>query len=236
MDTRVYVIGDVHGRADLLQKLLKAIEQDARSASHRILVTLGDYIDRGFASRTVIETLLHLPLKNFSTHFLCGNHEDMLLNFLEEPEEGVIWLHNGGWATLLSYGFAPHELPETVDELVKTRDRLLHRMPKAHLNFIRGLKFFYEYGDYYFVHGGVRPSVSLEEQDAEDLLWIREEFLNSKKDFGKIIVHGHTIVNKPEIHPNRIAIDTGAFHTGKLTCLVLNEKQHYFLQADERKL
>jgi serine/threonine protein phosphatase 1 len=235
-DTRIYVIADIHGRADLLQKLLKAIEKDAREhdASRRILVTLGDYIDRGPESRKVIETLVHLPLSNFTAKHLCGNHEDMFLAFLEDPEEGLLWISNGGWSTLLSYGFSVAELPDTMDDLPRVRDQILQRMPKSHLGFLRALKFSYHLNGYFFVHAGVRPGVALDAQDEEDLLWIREEFLFSNKDFSKIVVHGHSMVSKPEIHKNRIALDTGAFHTGKLTCLVLNGKNRYFLQATQQ--
>ncbi len=232
--TCLYVIADIHGRDDLLNKLIKAIGKDAgkHEAERCILVTLGDYIDRGWDSQKVIDTLLHLPLKKFETRHLKGNHEDLFLQFLKDPNEGVLWVENGGWATLLSYGFAPDELPETLEDLVVVRDKLLERMPASHVEFFKSLKVHYQLGDYYFVHAGVNPNVSLEQQQVEDMIWIRQEFLNSKKNFGKIIVHGHSIVKTPEVHENRIALDTGAFHTGKLTCLVLNGESRYFLQAN----
>ncbi len=234
--TRLYAIADIHGRADLLNKLLKAIDKDAKNHddSRHVLVTLGDYLDRGPHSRKVLETLLDLPLDRFESKHLKGNHEDLFLTFLKEPEQGVVWLSNGGWATLVSYGFSVEELPETVDDLLGVRDKIIERMPTRHLDFLKSLKLHYQLGDYYFVHGGVRPTKPLDQQNEEDLIWIRGEFLQSHKDFGKIVVHGHSIVNEPEVHSNRIALDTGAFHTGKLTCLVLSGEERYFLQANER--
>lgn len=232
--TRIYAIADMHGRADLLARLLRAINKDAAAYSdqRRILVTLGDYIDRGPNSRKVIETLIQLPLEGFEAKHLQGNHEAMLLDFLSNPlDEGVLWISNGGWATLVSYGLKASDLPEDVEELPAVRDKLLAIMPKEHMSFFKSLRLFYQLGDYYFVHAGVRPGVALDKQKADDLIWIREEFLFSKKDFGKIVVHGHTITKNPKESTNRIGLDTGAFHTGVMTCLVLNGEDRYFLQV-----
>ena len=232
--TRIYAIADMHGRADLLARLLRVIDKDAAAyGDHRcILVTLGDYIDRGPNSRKVIETLVQLPLKNFEAKHLQGNHEAMLLDFLNDPlEEGVLWLSNGGWATLVSYGLKVSDLPEDVEELPGIRDKLLANMPKEHVSFFKSLRLFYQLGDYYFVHAGVRPGVALDKQKADDLIWIRDEFLFSDKDFGKIVVHGHTITKDPKESSNRIGLDTGAFHTGVMTCLVLSGEERYFLQV-----
>lgn len=235
VNARTYVVGDIHGRADLLQKIIQAIKKDVSQnpPTDCLFITLGDYIDRGPESRQVIETFLKTPLKGFQIRHLKGNHEDMLLTFLKDPLEGVNWLSNGGWATLISYGFSTDELPGTVEELKATRDKFLKKLPKPHLQFFRALKNYYQWKDYFFVHAGIRPKLPLTQQKIEDLMWIRDEFLNSTKDFGKIIVHGHSIVPKPEIHSNRIALDTGAFHTGKLTCLVINNAERYFFQAIE---
>ena len=235
--TGFYVIGDIHGRADLLNKLLKAIRKDASKhrSSRRVLITLGDYIDRGPNSKKVISKLIRLlPLRRFEKKYLRGNHEEMFLTFLKNPEEGVLWLENGGWATLLSYGFSMKELPDTLEDLVTVQKKIIKRMPAKHLAFLKSLKLHCQIGDYFFVHGGVRPKISLDQQTDEDLLWIRGEFLHSHENFGKIVVHGHSIVSKPEIHVNRIAVDTGAYYTGKLTCLVVNGEEKYFLQANEK--
>lgn len=229
---RLYVIADIHGRVDLLLRLLKRIGKDAlqHASKQNVLITLGDYIDRGPDSKGVIDTLIHHAPRGFRKEHLCGNHEDLLLNFLRKPQTGLCWLINGGWNTLLSYGFSVKELPESIDDLPNTRDLLLKRMPRWHRTFIRSLKLHYHYGDYFFVHAGVRPGIPLSKQRKADLLWIRDEFLNSKKTFGKIVVHGHTIVKAPEIHANRIALDTGAFYTDDLRCLVLSEEEPQFLQ------
>ncbi|WP_423062286.1 metallophosphoesterase family protein [Candidiatus Paracoxiella cheracis] len=234
--TRVYAIADMHGRADLLARLLRAISKDAASHTdqRRILITLGDYIDRGANSNKVIETLIELPLEDFEAKHLKGNHEEMLLDFLDDPlREGVLWLSNGGWATLISYGLKVSDLPEDVEDLPVVRDKLLAVMPKEHLSFFKSLRLFYQLGDYYFVHAGVRPGVALDKQKEDDLLWIRDEFLFSDKDFGKVVVHGHSISREPKELKNRIGLDTGAFHTGTMTCLVLNGEERYFLQVKE---
>lgn len=234
--TCIYAIADIHGRADLLIRLLHAINKDAQSCAdqRRILITLGDYIDRGPNSRKVIETLVHLPLEGFEAKYLKGNHEDMFLDFLDDPiERGSSWLSNGGWATLMSYGFKVSDLPENLQNMPTIRAKLLVTMPKTHLSFFKSLKLFYQLGDYYFVHAGIRPGVPLDKQKEDDLIWIRDEFLFSDKDFGKIIVHGHSITQEPKELKNRIGLDTGAFHTGVMTCLVLSSEERYFLQVKE---
>jgi len=237
-ELRIYTIADIHGRADLLRTLLRAIQKDAdhhRDTTH-LLITLGDYIDRGPDSREVLDLLSHHPLKGFSRQFLKGNHEFMLLNFLEDPEQGRLWFQNGGDATLLSYGIdADFSLPPDSNEeespWVVLRDKLLKKLPANHLHFLKSLQPYYQIGEYFFVHGGIRPGIPFNQQAEEDLLWIRQEFLDYPKDFGKIVVHGHSIVKEPEVHHNRIALDTGAFYTGKLTCLVLSREECFFLQA-----
>lgn len=234
--TRIYAIADIHGRVDLLARLLRTIHKDAASHNdqRRILITLGDYIDRGPNSRQVIATLLNLPLENFETKYLKGNHEAMLLDFLHDPvDTGLLWLSNGGWATLISYGLKVADLPEGLEGMVAARDKLLTMIPHEHLKFFKALRLFYQLGGYYFAHAGVRPGVLLDKQKEDDLTWIRGEFLHSNKDFGKIIVHGHTISRQPQECSNRIGLDTGAFHTGVLTCLVLSGAQRYFLQVKE---
>ncbi len=234
---RVYVIADIHGRVDLLRALLVAIREDATQHPNAscTLITLGDYIDRGSDSRAVVDQLLDPPLPSFARHYLKGNHEDMLLKFLEDPQEtGPHWIRNGGDATLMSYGIASETAwdRKNFSGWFELRQAFLHRLPQEHRRFFRSLRLCYQTQDYFFVHAGVRPDITLREQTAEDLLWIRDDFLNDSQDFGKIIVHGHTIVKKPEIKHNRIALDTGAVYTGKLTCLVLQDQSPYFLQAE----
>lgn len=232
-NTRIYTIADIHGCSELLLAMLDAIRQDAEPYANqrRILITLGDYIDRGPDSFNVIETLIRLPLPGFEAKHLKGNHEDLFIDFLKNPIEGLTWLSNGGWATLLSYGFEVSDLPESLDDLSKIQLKLLERLPKEHVSFFKSLRLFYKIGDYYFVHAGIRPNIPLEKQKEEDLLWIRSEFINSREAFEKVIVHGHTISKEPDEQPNRVGLDTGAFHTGVLTCMVLNATDRYFLQA-----
>lgn len=232
--SRIYAIGDVHGRLDLLTRLHALIAADAAAApvQRRVIVYLGDYIDRGPDSRGVVDFLLQPPLPGFESVHLLGNHEDYLLQFLEQAEVGPHWGAYGGLATLASYGvrppsgFTPH-----VADFETARRALADKIPAAHLDFLRGLKLTHAEGGYLFVHAGVKPGVALSEQQADDLLWIRDEFLNSPDDFGACVVHGHTIVETPEQHANRIAIDTGAFATGTLTALVLDGTERRFIQT-----
>ncbi|MEN3952117.1 metallophosphoesterase family protein [Iodidimonas sp. SYSU 1G8] len=224
--TCVYAIGDIHGRADLLQQVLVRIEDHAaRYAGFRkVLITLGDYVDRGPDSRAVIERLLSPP-PDFETIHLMGNHEDLMLRFLSQPADGAVWFQNGGLATMESYG-APLEGGWVIDEAKQIRDRLAAVLPPEHLAFLRGLRAQHAEGDYLFVHAGVRPGVPLGRQDQDDLMWIRDEFLRSTRDHGKVVVHGHSVAFKPEEYPSaerpsRIGIDTGAYATNRLTCLAL---------------
>lgn len=224
---RVYAIGDIHGRADLLEQMFKRIDADFAQAPvpHRIEVFLGDYVDRGPASRQVLDLLIgrgggHL-IERGRTHqaiFLKGNHEALLVDFIAHPSTLGDWQRLGGLETLMSYGLAAFINKRVHAELATAFDKAL---PPSHRRFLDDLKLSFVCGDYFFVHAGVRPGVALEKQRAEDLLWIRQEFLFCEEAFGKIIVHGHTPVMQPDIRPNRINIDTGAYATGRLSCLVL---------------
>lgn len=223
---RVYAIGDIHGRADLLDQMFKRIDADFVQApvSHRFEVFLGDYVDRGPASRQVLELLIERGrphIERGKTHqpiFLKGNHEALLVDFIAHPSTLSDWQRLGGMETLMSYGLAPFINKRMQAELAAEFDKVL---PPSHKNFLSDLKTSFICGDYFFVHAGVRPGIALEKQRQEDLLWIRQEFLFCEEDFGKIVVHGHTPVPQPEIRSNRINIDTGAYATGRLSCLVL---------------
>jgi serine/threonine protein phosphatase 1 len=228
--TRVYAIGDIHGRLDLLVEIERRIADDAAAAetARNIVVYLGDYVDRGSQSREVIERLIERPLAGFERILLRGNHEDSMLQFLVDVQIGPAWLAYGGAATLLSYGIAP---PGSDRDFVRVQEELRAKLPERHLAFLRRLKLRHVEGDYFFVHAGIRPGIPLDDQRPEDLLWIRDEFLLSPRDFGKLIVHGHTITKTPDIKRNRIGIDTGAFASGTLTCLVLQGDARSFLQT-----
>jgi serine/threonine protein phosphatase 1 len=228
--TRLYAVGDIHGRLDLLSELERRIADDAAAsgAARNAIVYLGDYIDRGDQSREVVDRLIDQPLPGFERALLLGNHEDSMLQFLVDVQIGPAWLGFGGAATLLSYGVRP---PSSDRDLVRAQEELRAKLPERHLAFLRGLQLYHVEGDYYFVHAGVRPGVKLDDQRPSDLLWIRDEFLRSRRDFGKIVVHGHTITEAPEIRRNRIGIDTGAFASGTLTSLVLQGESWSFLQT-----
>lgn len=211
---RVYAIGDIHGRADLLGRLLADIRADAASRPtgvRPLLLTLGDYVDRGADSAGVIELLLHPP-DGFDFVALAGNHEDMMLLALGgDAEYGQNWLINGGGMTLASYGLDPEE-----------PTRLAVHMPVAHRDFFRDLVLCHREGGYFFAHAGIEPSRALDQQTRDDLLWVRRRFLESQADFGAVVVHGHSVRPEVEFRANRIGIDTGAYRNGHLTCLVLD--------------
>lgn len=227
--TRIYAVGDVHGRADLLAALLKRI--DAHRKSHPIEqsaeVFLGDYIDRGPHSREVVDLLIERR-RHATIICLMGNHETFAAEFLVEPSVWLAWKHLGGPATLMSYGVAP-AASDDPREHAKIATAFRAALPDSHYAFIHGLALSFTSGDFFFVHAGVRPGIPLCEQRADDLLWIREEFLLHEEDFGKVVVHGHTPTREPEIRPNRINIDTGAYATGRLTCVVLEGDRIAFI-------
>ncbi len=231
--TRVYAVGDVHGAAPALARLLDRIREDAGGAAgmRRVLVLLGDYVDRGLESRRVIDLLLDDPAPGFETRFLRGNHDAWLLAFLDDPALGLDWLDAGGQATLLSYGVTAPPGPRTPARMRWLRDELARLLPARHRAFLEALLPYHIEGGYAFVHAGVRAGVSMERQREADLLWIREEFLNASDDHGRVVVHGHTVVGEPEVRPNRIGIDTGAYASGRLTCLVLEGESRRFLAS-----
>ena len=234
-DRIIYAIGDIHGRADLLKRLHENIEQDARTrdpAKVRTLVYLGDYIDRGPFIRDVLSLLIEQPLKGFEVHHLKGNHEAMMLEFLEDATTGLEWKDNGGLETLRSYNASQDSIDRDPMAYDAARDLLDQNLPASHKAFLNGLSSSISFGDYFFAHAGVRPGVSLGEQVEQDLLWIRSQFLNSDEYFGKVVVHGHTPDKNVEFKPNQIGIDTGAFMTNILTCLVLDGETQTLIQTD----
>jgi serine/threonine protein phosphatase 1 len=228
---RIYAVGDVHGRLDLLTALHERIRRDAasRPCERMVEVFLGDYIDRGPWSRQVIDWLLATAAVGGERVCLLGNHEDMLLKVLDDPLVMEAWLYNGGLDTLRSYGVAAEM--HVSDPLAHMRDGLIAALPAAHAAFVRGLPRTSAFGGYLFVHAGLSPDRPPDRQDPDDLVWIREPFLSSDADFGLVVVHGHTPCATPEVRPNRINIDTGAFFTGRLTCLAVEGAERRFLQA-----
>jgi serine/threonine protein phosphatase 1 len=229
---RLYCIGDIHGKLDLLQELHGMIVADAADfGGDKTLVYLGDYIDRGEQSKQVVDLLLDHPLPGFEIHHLMGNHEQTLLDFLQHPRAAVSWLTYGGRAALRSYGVALHHEFAAEEEVEALRDDLETKLPGRHLQFFQSLEPFHVAGSYGFVHAGIRPGVPLRAQNLEDLLWIRYDFTDSSAIHELIIVHGHTIAAEVQWRRNRIGIDTGAFYTGVLTCLVLEGSDQRLLQT-----
>ena len=230
--TRLYAVGDIHGRADLLEALLQEIAEDAvrhPETGTKQLIYLGDYVDRGPASSAVIDMVLHDAPPGFEVVPLMGNHEEMMLRFLEDIAVGRTWMMNGGDATLLSYGVEPPSMFAGTPRVHHAQQEFAERLPARHKRFLEGLAVSHVEGDYLFVHAGVRPGIALDQQRTEDLLWIRDEFLGSDRDFGKVVVHGHSITRDPEFRPNRIGIDTGAYRSNQLTCLVLEGTERRLL-------
>jgi serine/threonine protein phosphatase 1 len=226
---RIYAIGDVHGRDDLLLEVFDKIDgyQNALPSHRPIEIYLGDYVDRGPRSRAVVDRLIARRGVR-ETIFLSGNHETCVLEFLREPGVLGAWRHYGGIETLMSYGLRPSLNPSESEQMALAA-QFSSGLPADHLDFYQSLSLSFTFGDFFFVHAGVRPGVSLAAQDEQDLLWIREEFLFHEERYEKMIVHGHTPVREPEFRANRINIDTGAYATGRLTCLMIEDDRLHLL-------
>lgn len=227
---RAYAIGDIHGRLDLLDILLRRVEEDIarRPPRRNFIVFLGDLVDRGPDSAAVVERLRTYRPSDARPIFLAGNHEEVLLRLVAgERKILASWLKFGGAECARSYGLQPDSLRQLDEkaalELIRTK------MPRAHVEFLESFGDTFRFGDYLFVHAGIRPGVAVEEQSRFDLRWIREPFLSDVKEHGFVVVHGHTIVERVEERPNRIAIDTGAYHSGVLTALAVEDGRRWYL-------
>jgi serine/threonine protein phosphatase 1 len=216
----IYAIGDVHGCSDLLTKLLTKIRSDAaRAPVEPLLVFLGDYVDRGPDSRGVLDLVL-AGVPGFETVRLRGNHEDLMRAWLFGGDRNMAacWMVNGAAATLRSYGLPSVASPAEARAAI----------PEAHKAFIySGGTCLHDAEPYLFVHAGILPGVPVERQTVEALTWIRSDFLESDADHGRIVVHGHSPAEEPEVMANRIGIDTGAFFTDRLTCLALGNGRRF---------
>lgn len=231
--TMVYAIGDIHGRADLLLKLLDRIEDDAKDFDGEVhLVFLGDYIDRGLQSRQVVDVLLSERVERYQTHFLKGNHEDALLSFLSDPGFGPKWAAYGGRETLVSYGVKPPRSLSLNNEWDEAHEAFLKAFPNAHQTFFRTLPTQVQIGGYGFVHAGLKPGKNFADQEDHDLMWIRDEFLDANSSFDVMVVHGHTPIDTPHHDHRRINVDTGAYFTGRLTAAKLTGQSVGFIATE----
>lgn len=227
----VYAIGDVHGCSGELEVLLKRIDGEISSGGRPAqLVFLGDYVDRGPDSAGVIARLVDDSLPGDRQSFLMGNHEESMLAVLDGDLETLSgWLRYGGLETLQSYGIDRGEVLRLGSDLP---DRMREVIPEAHVEFMRSCEDFVKTGDYLFVHAGIRPGVALSDQDTADLRWIRSGFLDDDQtDHGMMVVHGHSVVEEPEIRSNRIGIDTGCYRSGCLSALVIEGQNRRFLST-----
>lgn len=230
---RVYAIGDIHGRDDLLNALLTQIEADdlARGAADTQIIFLGDLVDRGPGSAAVVETALALKTSGRFVRFLMGNHEEVFVSACRKSDPKVtrFFLRIGGEATVLSYPITRAEyMTLDMEQLTERLDTLV---PREHVEFIESFEDQIIIGDYVFVHAGIRPGVPLSDQKQSDMRWIREEFIDQRGDLEKVVVYGHTIYEEVEERGSRIGIDTGAYESGKLTALALEGGERWFLQT-----
>lgn len=231
---RVYAIGDIHGRLDLLEALANAIEADnsQHEQARSTVILLGDLIDRGPDSAGVIRFVREWQARR-PLRILCGNHEEMLLESLVRPEVLSAFLRHGGRETILSYGLTEESYRRlTLEEL---QQRMAQAIPADHIAFIRSFEDSIMIGDYLFVHAGIMPGVALDKQERTNLRWIREPFLSYEGRHEQIVVHGHTITPDVTIRHNRIGIDTGAYLHGRLTALVLEGKERNLITAIDKQ-
>lgn len=231
---RVYAVGDIHGRNDLLGDVLERIEADsaARGQARIVLVFLGDFIDRGPDSAGVVERLRTYSPEGVRLVLLAGNHEEALLRILDGEGHLVAdWLRFGGAECMQSYGVDPRRLRRMSP--ARAAEAIRKAIPAGHAEFLRGCDDTFRAGGYLFAHAGIRPGVPIAEQSQADLRWIREPFLKDTTDHGFVVVHGHTISAEVEERPNRIGIDTGAYRTGVLTAIGLEGNERWYVQATQ---
>lgn len=230
----VWAVGDIHGRLDLLKPLVEAIQEDAANsgAARKVVIFLGDYIDRGPDSRGVIRYLVDLPKDvGIEWRFLKGNHEEAMLTFLEDPAHGSSWCEYGGDAALASYGLTPPEMKHRVEAWTRVSADLDHKIANAERSFLQNLELSLSIGDYFFAHAGARPGQPLDRQSERDLMWIRNSFLDSDVPFEKVVVHGHTPTKDVYVDRRRIGVDTKAYESGALSAVRLGGSERVVMQA-----
>lgn len=230
----VWAIGDIHGRLDLLKPLVEAIRADAAvsDARRKMVIFLGDYIDRGPESRGVIKYLAALPKDDgIEWRFLKGNHEEAMLEFLEDPTQGAKWCEYGGDATLKSYGLRLPQLKHKPEAWAHLSADLDHKVTAEERGFLQDLELSISVGDYFFCHAGARPGAALEAQSHRDLMWIRNSFLDSDVEFDKVVVHGHTPVADVFADARRVGVDTKAYESGVLSAVRLRGEERFVTQS-----
>lgn len=225
----------MHGRLDALEPLLRSIAEDLRvskPAEPPLLIFLGDYVDRGPASRQVVDLVMGMAGHDeFEVRALKGNHEEALLHFIEQPSFGAQWMEHGGGPTLVSYDVQPPPGRTDNEAWAETAQAFNLAIPDSHHAFYRELELMLTVGDYAFVHAGIRPGVPLERQEERDLLWIRQEFIAEKGPHPKVIVHGHTPNEEAQMTRWRLGVDTGCYATGLLTAVRLQDTDQRLIQA-----
>lgn len=227
---RYYVIGDIHGRLDLFEQLILAIEQDDRDSgsAESTVILLGDLVDRGADSRGVLATTREWQQRR-KVRVLVGNHEQMFLESFEDTDVLRHFLKHGGRETVLSYGLDKRAYNRASLDEVQAMMRAA--IPQEELDYISGFEEYIVAGDYLFVHAGILPEVPLAQQRRHDMIWIRDGFTKYQGDLGYIVVHGHTIFEDIDERPNRIGIDTGAYRSGRLTCMILESSTRRYIQT-----
>lgn len=219
-DTAIWAFGDIHGRLDLLEPLIDAVDADIRedSSARKVVVFLGDYVDRGPNSRGVIDYLCaYRERSGAEVHFLRGNHEEKMEAFLTDPSVGPAWCDYGGRETLRSYGLTAPVQRDDHEGWARTSADFNTAVSQTQKRFLAEQEWSFEAGDFFFVHAGARPGVPLDAQNNYDLLWIRQSFLDDPRPFERMIVHGHTPTSDVHLDNRRIGLDTGAYASGVLT-------------------
>lgn len=233
----IWAVGDIHGRSDLADRLIQAIRADlhASGAARKVVVFLGDYVDRGLDSKGVLDQLCNLAVDpGLEVHFIRGNHEDRMEAFLADPMVGPSWCDYGGRDTLVSYGVSPPPMRGDPEAWAEASKALFQAMPAHHHDFLASQEMSVSIGDYFFAHAGARPGVPLINQAAEDLMWMRQPFLDHPAPFELVVVHGHTPAEAVHSDARRIGVDTGAYATNILSAVRLEGEARDLLQATGR--
>ena len=236
-DCVIWAVGDIHGRSDLADRLIQAIRADlyATEAKRKVVVFLGDYVDRGLDSRGVLDQLCNLAVDPaLEVHFIKGNHEDRMEAFLHEPQVGPSWCDYGGRDTLVSYGVNPPSMRGDLQSWTEASRGLAEALPESHRDLLASQELSVSIGDYFFTHAGARPGIALPAQSPDDLMWIRQPFLDHPAPFEQVVVHGHTPTETVHSDSRRIGVDTGAYATNILSAVRLAGETRVLLQATGR--